>query len=130
MWVEVNPQNSQKLEPAKFSCYTVADWNLRVRSNLLSCFINSKFLHECNQSLSWTQQSKVWNDLDSTITIKMFFAKISKLCKERIWHPTIPVTGGEFYMRGRGRWWRYGLSNSAKLSEIIFSVLLYGLLHR
>ena len=60
----------------------LADWNLRVRSNVLSCFINSKFLQECNQLLSWTQQRKVWNDLDSTITIKMFFAKISKLYKE------------------------------------------------
>ena len=34
----------------------------------------------------------------------MFLAKISKLYKERIWHLTIPMTGGEFYMRGRGRW--------------------------
>ena len=34
----------------------------------------------------------------------MFFAKISKLYKERIWLLTMLVTGGEFNMRGRGRW--------------------------
>ena len=63
----------------------------------------------------------------------MFLAKISKLYKERIWHLTIPMTGGEFYMRGRGRWLRYGLLDSAKLSEIlliIFRVHLYELLPR
>ena len=100
MWVEVNPQNSQKLEPAKFSCYTVADWNLRVRSNVLSCFINSKFLHECNQSLSWTQQSKVWNDLDSTITIKMFFPKYQNYARSVFGTPLYPWPEVNFVWEG------------------------------
>ena len=51
----------------------------------------------------------------------MFFAKISKLCKERIWHPTIPVTGGEFCMRGRGDVMAYQTVQNCRKLSLVYS---------